>query len=165
MKRKDAWSAEDESLLAQTVLEFVKGGKPQLQAFQSAAKKLNRTSGACSFRWNAVIRAHYESELKEAKLEAKNNKASTDKKNTAGRYSIETTDLSMQADPFESLGKALEAANLAYRQLQEEYKKLQKEMAQLERKLLEQGSGDMKVLIQLMGRARDLGILNGKSPD
>lgn len=69
--RQDAWLKENDELLAEAVLRHVKEGSTQLNAFEEAGDKLNRTAAACGFRWNAVVRRYYEKELAEAKKERK----------------------------------------------------------------------------------------------
>ncbi|MGG5255239.1 RsfA family transcriptional regulator [Neobacillus sp. SM06] len=69
--RQDAWSEEDDLLLAETVLRHVREGSTQLNAFEEVGDKLNRTSAACGFRWNAVVRHHYEKALQLAKKQRK----------------------------------------------------------------------------------------------
>ncbi|PKG22574.1 RsfA family transcriptional regulator [Niallia nealsonii] len=69
--RQDAWSEEDDLLLAETVLRHVREGSTQLNAFEEVGDKLNRTSAACGFRWNAVVRHQYEKALQLAKKQRK----------------------------------------------------------------------------------------------
>lgn len=69
--RQDAWMRENDELLAELVLRHVREGSTQLNAFEEAGDELNRTAAACGFRWNAVVRHQYETELKEAKKERK----------------------------------------------------------------------------------------------
>ncbi|MHA6251393.1 RsfA family transcriptional regulator [Oceanobacillus sp. CAU 1775] len=69
--RQDAWTKEEDLLLAETVLQYIKNGKTQLEAFKSVANKLTRTPAACGFRWNATIRKQYEAGIQEAKEERK----------------------------------------------------------------------------------------------
>ena len=66
-QRQDAWSEENDLLLAETVLRHVREGSTQLNAFEEVGDKLNRTSAACGFRWNAVVRHQYEKALQLAK--------------------------------------------------------------------------------------------------
>ncbi|MGE6630399.1 RsfA family transcriptional regulator [Bacillus sp. NPDC077027] len=70
-QRQDAWSEEDDLLLAETVLRHVREGSTQLNAFEEVGDKLNRTSAACGFRWNAVVRHQYEKALALAKKQRK----------------------------------------------------------------------------------------------
>lgn len=72
--RQDAWTNEDDLLLAETVLKHVREGSTQLNAFEEVGDILNRTSAACGFRWNAVIRYKYEQALQLAKKYRKEKK-------------------------------------------------------------------------------------------
>ncbi|MCP8968005.1 RsfA family transcriptional regulator [Ectobacillus ponti] len=69
--RQDAWTDEDDLLLAETVLRHVREGSTQLNAFEEVGDKLNRTSAACGFRWNAVVRYNYDKALQLAKKHRK----------------------------------------------------------------------------------------------
>ena len=69
--RQDAWTEEDDLLLAETVLRHVREASTQLNAFEEVGDKLNRTSAACGFRWNAVVRHTYEKALQLAKKQRK----------------------------------------------------------------------------------------------
>ncbi len=74
-KRQDAWTEEEDLLLAETVLRHVREGSTQLNAFEEVGDKLNRTSAACGFRWNAVVRQQYEESLQMAKSSENNGSA------------------------------------------------------------------------------------------
>ncbi|SDC34683.1 RsfA family transcriptional regulator [Shouchella lonarensis] len=65
--RQDAWTEEEDLLLAETVLRHIREGGTQLAGFEEVAEKLSRTSAACGFRWNSTIRRKYEAEIKMAK--------------------------------------------------------------------------------------------------
>jgi len=69
--RQDAWTEENDLLLAETVLRHVREGSTQLNAFEEVGDRLNRTSAACGFRWNAVVRHQYEKALDLAKKTTK----------------------------------------------------------------------------------------------
>ncbi|MBA4537439.1 RsfA family transcriptional regulator [Bacillus aquiflavi] len=69
--RQDAWTEENDLLLAETVLRHVREGSTQLNAFEEVGDRLNRTSAACGFRWNAVVRHNYEKALQLAKKQRK----------------------------------------------------------------------------------------------
>ncbi|WP_186576503.1 RsfA family transcriptional regulator [Aquibacillus kalidii] len=72
--RQDAWSHEDDLLLAETVLRHIREGSTQLNAFEEVGDKLNRTSAACGFRWNAEVRQRYEQAVSIAKRQRKEKK-------------------------------------------------------------------------------------------
>jgi len=67
VNRQDAWSKEEDLLLANTVLDYIKKGQTQLESFKKVAEQLNRTPAACGFRWNATIRKGYSDEIEQAK--------------------------------------------------------------------------------------------------
>ncbi len=69
--RQDAWTNDEDIILAETVLSYIKEGKTQLEAFKEIALRLQRTSAACGFRWNATIRKQYLAAIDTAKHERK----------------------------------------------------------------------------------------------
>ncbi|MDE5055326.1 RsfA family transcriptional regulator [Niallia taxi] len=69
--RQDAWSQEEDILLADVVLRCIRDGSTQLQAFEEVGKKLSRTSAACGFRWNSYVRKQYKAEIEVAKSQRK----------------------------------------------------------------------------------------------
>ncbi|WP_117169813.1 RsfA family transcriptional regulator [Paraliobacillus sediminis] len=69
--RQDAWSPDEDALLAETVLRYIRNGKTQLEAFKEVGKRLVRTPAACGFRWNASIRKQYQQAIDVAKIERK----------------------------------------------------------------------------------------------
>jgi prespore-specific regulator len=72
--RQDAWSHEDDLLLAETVLRHIREGSTQLNAFDEVGDQLNRTSAACGFRWNAEVRMKYDHAIDLAKRQRKEKK-------------------------------------------------------------------------------------------
>lgn len=72
--RQDAWSHEDDVLLAESVLTHIKEGSTQLKAFDEVGDALNRTSAACGFRWNAVVRQKHLKHIDQAKRDRKERK-------------------------------------------------------------------------------------------
>ncbi|MGM8211849.1 RsfA family transcriptional regulator [Virgibacillus sp. W0430] len=70
--RQDAWTKDEDLVLAETVLRYIREGKTQLEAFKEVASRLSRTPAACGFRWNATIRKQYEDAILIAKEERKN---------------------------------------------------------------------------------------------
>ncbi|MDC3416492.1 RsfA family transcriptional regulator [Aquibacillus salsiterrae] len=69
--RQDAWSQDEDVLLAETVLRYIREGKTQLEAFREVGKRLSRTPAACGFRWNATIRKQYQQAVELAKKDRK----------------------------------------------------------------------------------------------
>lgn len=69
--RHDAWTLENDKLLAETVLSYVQNGQTQTAAFEVVGKQLNRTASACGYRWNATVRKKYTVELDQIKKRRK----------------------------------------------------------------------------------------------
>ncbi len=88
--RQDAWSHEDDLLLAETVLRHIREGSTQLKAFDEVGDDLNRTSAACGFRWNAVVRNQYNEAIKLAKKQRKEMKRTMSFKPTTIHAQMET---------------------------------------------------------------------------
>ncbi len=65
--RQDAWTKDEDILLAEIVLRHIREGKTQLEAFKHAGEALSRTSAACGFRWNASIRKKHSEAIHAAK--------------------------------------------------------------------------------------------------
>jgi len=74
--RQDAWTKDEDLLLAEIVLRYIREGRTQLEAFKEVAKQLSRTSAACGFRWNATIRKQYQHAIEFAKAARKENNQS-----------------------------------------------------------------------------------------
>ncbi|MBX5435600.1 MAG: RsfA family transcriptional regulator [Alicyclobacillaceae bacterium] len=73
--RQDAWTPEDDSILAEVVLRHIRDGSTQLAGFNEASRKLGRTAAACGFRWNACVRKQYRAGIELAKEERKRRKS------------------------------------------------------------------------------------------
>lgn len=69
--RQDAWTHDEDLLLAEVVLRHIREGSTQLKAFEEVGKQLSRTSAACGFRWNSFVRKQYKSGIELAKKQRK----------------------------------------------------------------------------------------------
>ncbi|WP_368654721.1 RsfA family transcriptional regulator [Ornithinibacillus sp. 4-3] len=78
-QRQDAWSKDEDMLLAEIVLRYIREGKTQLEAFKHVAEELSRSASACGFRWNATVRKQFEQAIRLAKEERKLGKGHQDK--------------------------------------------------------------------------------------
>ena len=65
--RQDAWTKDEDLLLAEVVLRHIREGSTQLKAFEEVGQKLSRTPAACGFRWNSTVRKQYKSGIELAK--------------------------------------------------------------------------------------------------
>jgi prespore-specific regulator len=105
--RQDAWTDENDLLLAETVLRHVREGSTQLNAFEEVGDKLNRTSAACGFRWNAVVRHRYEKALQLAKKQRKQRQRVLGK-DQGGKKKLLYSPPVPAADDFETLAAPIE---------------------------------------------------------
>jgi len=65
--RQDAWSPDDDLILAEVTLRHIRDGSTQLAAFEEVGQRIGRTSAACGFRWNSCVRKRYEEAIGMAK--------------------------------------------------------------------------------------------------
>lgn len=65
--RQDAWTKDEDAILAEVTLRHIREGSTQLVAFEEVGEKLTRTPAACGFRWNSLIRKQYDKAIAEAK--------------------------------------------------------------------------------------------------
>lgn len=117
--RQDAWTEENDLLLAETVLRHVREGSTQLNAFEEVGDKLNRTSAACGFRWNAVVRHQYEKALQLAKKQRKQRQRLLGKENNSKKKLLYTPPTPVieeyqpvQSIPLEEMGQLEELSPL-----------------------------------------------------
>ncbi len=184
--RQDAWTHEDDLLLAETVLRHIREGSTQLNAFEEVGDKLNRTAAACGFRWNAEVRNRYTEAIELAKRQRKEKKRLEAKRSKKQLYTpvyqgnvdnqlilegeltlskviqfLQTleTDVASVQETKSKLVK-LEEEN---KQLKETNDKLNKELEKV-KKRLETVEEDYKTFIQIMERARKLTLLEDQGP-
>jgi prespore-specific regulator len=67
--RQDAWSDEDDLILAEVTLRHIRDGSTQLSAFEEVGERIGRTAAACGFRWNSFVRKKYEAAIQIAKAQ------------------------------------------------------------------------------------------------
>ncbi|OMP66332.1 RsfA family transcriptional regulator [Domibacillus epiphyticus] len=178
--RQDAWSIENDALLAETVLRHVREGSTQLKAFEEVGDLLNRTSAACGFRWNAVVRQQYDKALDLAKkqrkqrnrlLEMERKKKGEDVYQTPVLSEAESeVDLPILAQPITmdtviSFLRSIDGSDdlkIENERLRRELEAVTSEKIMLEKKLenLEQSSltmqEDYETMMKIMNRARRL---------
>src|SRR5690625_3595651 len=69
--RQDAWSPDDDLILAEVTLRHIREGGTQLNAFEEVGERIGRTAAACGFRWNSSVRKKYEAAIQIAKNQRK----------------------------------------------------------------------------------------------
>ncbi len=167
--RSDAWTPEDDVTLAELVLRHIREGSTQLVAFEEAANLLGRTAAACGYRWNGVVRRHYEDLVREAKTIRR--KALEERRHRRpGRSAIPLGGEKEMS--FDTLIRGLRDFERRYQEMREELYRVNHEKRNLEDKLHgihtdshefdpvvstpEQLEADSKVLLEIMERARKL---------
>lgn len=178
--RQDAWTQDEDLLLAEVVLRYIREGGTQLQAFEEVGKRLSRTAAACGFRWNSYVRKKYQSGIELAKKQRKERKKLAQSAADSSKKK-EEQELVLQSDrekPFISLQEIIRYITELYKraeqnegkenevaQLTNKIKELEKEIVELrlknekltkEREMIEQ---DYKALIEIMERARKMVVL------
>lgn len=104
--RQDAWSQDEDLLLAEVVLRHIREGSTQLQAFEEVGRQLTRTSAACGFRWNSFVRKQYKSGIDLAKKQRKELKKSQQPVDTINETTLKPAQVykenaSLQSDSIE----------------------------------------------------------------
>jgi prespore-specific regulator len=175
--RQDAWTQDEDLLLAEVVLRYIREGGTQLTAFEEVGRKLSRTSAACGFRWNSFVRKQYKQGIELAKKQRK------ELKKDGGFAKVETKDITLSqekdqeevsltlSDVIEYLRNyeqsedeqiSLKEQNQALRdklaQLEVEKNRLVNEKVEVE-KQLDLVKEDYKALIGIMDRARKMMML------
>lgn len=179
--RQDAWSQDEDLLLAEVVLRQIREGGTQLQAFEEVGKQLSRTAAACGFRWNSFVRKQYKSGIELAKRQRKEikNGAQTVSKLTEKKQEVLETPHTNPEDnrsiSFEEVVYFLKSLYVRIEQQEnqqieiEHYKskieELVKEVKELAtenekiKKELNMVEQDYKALIEIMERARKMVVL------
>ena len=177
--RQDAWTEDDDLLLAEVTLRHIREGSTQLAAFEEVAEKLGRTPAACGFRWNSCVRKNYDAAIQIAKSQ----RQGLNKRRRNKQVSVSQSELERQSDPVSSLATVIRFL----RQHKQEYAETSKRVRQLEKQLSEREAeleqlrteheelkrkvnnteadyqsinDDYKALIKIMERARKLALLD-----
>lgn len=186
--RQDAWTQDEDLLLAEVVLRHIREGGTQLQAFKEVGKQLSRTSAACGFRWNSYVRKQYKSgielskklrkELKQSSIGKKQEKTyqlvDMNLTDVQGEFSSPQsasltfeqvlqflTDLYQKATSPSSLAHDFEELTIRVTELEEEKQKLVSENEKLTKELTVMQE-DYKALIEIMEKARKMVALQGE---
>ncbi|MFS0782410.1 RsfA family transcriptional regulator [Bacillus sp. 1P06AnD] len=170
VSRQDAWTQDEDLILAEIVLRHIREGSTQLIAFEEVGLKLSRTPAACGFRWNSVVRKQYHSGIELAKKQRKENKgsASRSKSSNVREHEVDNTARELELEEVltfivslqkQALAKGAEDDKVTYQlaYLQEENETLKNEVRELSAKLVIV-EDDYRALIEIMDKARKLVI-------
>jgi len=177
--RQDAWTQDEDLLLAEIVLRHIREGATQLAAFEEVGRRLSRTAAACGFRWNSHVRKQYKTGIELAKKQRKELRTLPQEQETENQIINEASE--EQEKPSASSKNTIkelisflqqyeEAPSI--QELQKENKRLKDKVQQLEAtvnsleqekegliKNLQVMEEDYHALIEIMDRARKMVIL------
>ncbi len=178
--RSDAWTPEDDVTLAELVLKHIREGSTQLVAFDEAASLLGRTSAACGYRWNGVVRRHYEDTIREAKqirrrtLEDRRNRRPNRTQITLGTGDDHEFTLDLLIRGLRDFERRYHELQDTITVLTDHKRTLEEQLEQLRRKTArdhvstsatpEQIEEDSRMLLAIMERARKIIEAEGDSP-
>ncbi|ANE47352.1 precorrin-3B C17-methyltransferase [Paenibacillus swuensis] len=143
--RQDAWSSEDDLMLADITLRHIREGSTQLAAFEEVGDRIGRTSAACGFRWNSCVRKKYEAAIQIAKAQ-RQKKSYMKKQTVTNTHEVHVSSISVAPDEEllsyrqdvvseESL--SIDAVIRFLRQSKGTYQEMSRQIKQLERELRE----------------------------
>lgn len=171
--RQDAWSHEDDLLLAETVLRHVREGSTQLKAFEEVGDQLNRTSAACGFRWNAEVRGNYVEAMELARRQRKERKRALarEAKSNKGPLLGSESPLSLKQviqflKQLNENKHSMDKSQLTIDRLKQENQALKEESERLQEKLsttekhLYTIKTDYETFIKIMERARKMTVFD-----
>lgn len=175
--RQDAWTEEDDRVLAEIILRHIREGSTQLAAFEESAEKLGRTEAACGFRWNAYVRKNYLQGIEMAKTQRKmiKSKAKKAARDSEANRSNDTAELTWN-EVVRFLKNQQQEHSLLLNQVRQYERELHQKQGELQdllaaRNTLEHEMDrlkteydmmkeDYKTLVYIMERARKLTLLS-----
>ncbi|MCD8502766.1 MAG: RsfA family transcriptional regulator [Bacillaceae bacterium] len=166
--RQDAWTNDEDLVLAEVVLRHIREGSTQLAAFEEVGSRLTRTAAACGFRWNSAIRKEYEAAIAIAKKQRKNLKKAKpnqiQEKKEEHTAPIQTDLRAISLDDvlsFLATQKDVAAENIELKQkvesLVEKNKELEETLSELKAKY-QVIKTDYQLMMDIMNRAKQLTV-------
>lgn len=193
--RQDAWSPDDDMILAEVTLRHIREGSTQLAAFEEVGQRIARTSAACGFRWNSCVRKRYD----EAIALAKQQRQKRNYLKKQGLPALSSTETVLAEDAESGKNELVTAESLSMeavirflRQWKNSVQDLTRQVRALEKELKEKEellaevrhendrlnkevsevqtdyrvvNDDYKALIRIMDRARRLAFLSPEEPE
>lgn len=140
--RQDAWSADDDLILAEITLRHIREGSTQLAAFEEVGQRIARTAAACGFRWNSCVRKRYDDAISISKQQRQ--KRNYLKKQGAVHLHVEERaeapaedDTSPKGELIASEALSMEAVIRYLKQWKGSVQELSRQVRQLEKELRE----------------------------
>jgi prespore-specific regulator len=171
--RQDAWSEEDDLILAEVTLRHIREGSTQLSAFEEVGERIGRTAAACGFRWNSFVRKKYETAIQIAK--AQRQKRNQMKKHTtvasiSGSSSIGVLEgepgtgkseaLTEEAISIDAVIRFLRSWKSTYQEMTRHIKSLEKELEETQDKLEQYRRENEKLSKQVNEVETDYRVVN-----
>lgn len=193
--RQDAWSPDDDMILAEVTLRHIREGSTQLAAFEEVGQRIARTSAACGFRWNSCVRKRYDEAISIAKQQRQkrnylkkqgmpvlgDNPSLPVEDGEAGKHEhVSAESLSMEAvirylrqwkNSVQELTRQVRALEKELRDKDEQLTELRQENERLGKEVSEVQTDyrvvndDYKALIRIMDRARRLAFLSEETDE
>jgi prespore-specific regulator len=182
--RQDAWSADDDLILAEVTLRHIREGSTQLSAFEEVGERIGRTPAACGFRWNSCVRKNYEAAIQLAKAQRQQRMQMKKQKKKQAPEGEGAAPKALPAGMEESISidaviRFLKAWKGTYQELSKQVKSLQRELQEKEEALaalrkeneelrnqvnsvehnFHSVTDDYKALLKIMERARKMAFL------
>jgi prespore-specific regulator len=191
--RQDAWTEDDDLMLAETTLRHIRDGSTQLNAFEEVGEKIGRTAAACGFRWNSYVRKKYEAAIQIAKAQRQKRGLSKkpapiqevmvsgiDHALAVGRQDLSEAGLSVDAVirflrqwkmTYQDMSRQIKQLDKELKERDEELNRIRTEKARLEKEVnvvqtdYRVVNDDYRALIQIMDRARKMAFLTEEEED
>ncbi|WP_391570813.1 RsfA family transcriptional regulator [Cohnella sp.] len=192
--RQDAWSPDDDLILAEVTLRHIREGSTQLSAFEEVGQRIARTSAACGFRWNSCVRKRYNEAIGLAKQQRqKRNYLKKQGISLSGseRLNVEEGEsgkqelLSAESLSLESIIRYLRQWKNTVQEMSKQIRHLEKELKEKEERIAglsetnerlskevnevqtdyQVVNDDYKALIRIMDRARKLAFLTEEAEE
>ncbi len=192
--RQDAWSPDDDLILAEVTLRHIREGSTQLSAFEEVGQRIARTSAACGFRWNGCVRKRYNEAIGLAKQQRqKRNYLKKQGISLSGseRLNVEEGEsgkqelLSAESLSLESIIRYLRQWKNTVQEMSKQIRHLEKELKEKEERIAglsetnerlskevnevqtdyQVVNDDYKALIRIMDRARKLAFLTEEAEE
>lgn len=177
--RQDAWTADDDLILAEVTLRHIRDGGTQLSAFEEVGERIGRTAAACGFRWNSCVRKKYEAAIQIAKAQRqKRNQLKRQSGSSELAQSGHGTDAMRSSGTHVEEQMSMDAIIRFLRQWKGSYHENERKIKHLEQQLAEREeelkklreeyedlkqngtfNEDYKALLQIMERARKMAFL------
>jgi prespore-specific regulator len=153
--RQDAWTEQDDRMLAEVTIRHIKEGGTQLSAFAEVGQQIGRTQAACGFRWNSFLRKQYEQDIRQAKMQRQ--RAQLEKRKlTISKEHTGVERRSYKSPDGTTFLQLAEQMQQWLNKLRELDLQLASSTAEVER--LRKENEDYRVLLQLLDKARAMSV-------